>query len=170
MTGQTSKDSPKTSEWTYKGKIFTEEMIGDSFGFVYLITCTLTGRKYIGKKFFSFSRTRKPLKGFKRKRRDRVKSDWETYFGSNRELNEDVVKHGSDKFTREILRLCASKSECTYWEAKYIFERDALIDPCYYNQWVSVKINMKHAKSFDSHNNQKKVPQKSYVQSPKNGV
>ncbi len=32
---------------------FTEDMIGDAFGMVYLITHNKTGKKYVGKKFFT---------------------------------------------------------------------------------------------------------------------
>lgn len=36
--------------WTHNGAEFTDDMIGKHMGFVYLITNTLDGRKYIGKK------------------------------------------------------------------------------------------------------------------------
>ena len=47
---------------------FTEEDIGEAFGFVYLITHNSTGKKYIGKKFFTKSKT-KQVKGKKKKTR-----------------------------------------------------------------------------------------------------
>ncbi len=66
---------------------FTEEHIGEAFGFVYMITHLKTGRKYIGKKFFTKSKTRQ-VKG--KKKRSRVSSDWMTYWGSNKKLQEEV--------------------------------------------------------------------------------
>ena len=39
--------------WTYNGRVFTQDMAEDYFGFVYLITNTKTGMKYIGKKFLT---------------------------------------------------------------------------------------------------------------------
>ena len=66
--------------WKYKEQEFTEEMIGDNYGFVYLITNTVNGRKYIGKKFFYSSKT-KQVKG--KKKRYKVFSDWQTYYGSS---------------------------------------------------------------------------------------
>jgi len=38
--------------WTYKSEDFTEDLIGDNYGFVYIITNQVTNKKYIGKKFF----------------------------------------------------------------------------------------------------------------------
>ena len=83
------------------------------FGFVYLITHNPTGRKYIGKKFFTKAGTRQ-IKG--KKKKIRKTSDWETYWGSNTELQAEVTKNGEEQYTREILHLCKSRSECSYWE------------------------------------------------------
>ena len=38
--------------WIYEGRPFTSDDIGDYYGFVYCITNTSTGRKYIGRKYF----------------------------------------------------------------------------------------------------------------------
>ena len=111
------------------------------FGFVYLITHNPTGRKYIGKKFFTKAGTRQ-IKG--KKKKIRKTSDWETYWGSNTELQEDVKKLGEENFTRRILYLCKSRSECSYRETKEIFIRDALLSENYYNSWVSCKIHKAH--------------------------
>jgi len=48
--------------WTYNGKEFTEDHIDEYFGIVYLITNLKSGRKYVGKKFFTQS-GRKQIKG-----------------------------------------------------------------------------------------------------------
>ena len=73
-----------------------------------------------------------------------VDSDWKTYHGSNLELNEQVKANGDGGFTRTILKLCKSKSECSYWEAKYQFEYDVLLSDEYYNSWISVRVTKKH--------------------------
>ena len=52
-------------------------------GFVYLITNTTNGRMYIGKKLARFKRSRPPLKGRKNKRRYKVDSEWQDYYGSS---------------------------------------------------------------------------------------
>jgi hypothetical protein len=120
---------------------FTEDMIGDAFGMVYLITHIKTGKRYIGKKFFTKSKT-KQVKG--KKKRTRVKSDWETYYGSNKVLQEEVKQNGPDQYTREILHLCKTRSECSYWENWEIFHRHALLSENYYNEWTSCRIRKDH--------------------------
>ena len=120
---------------------FTEDMIGDAFGMVYLITHIKTGKRYIGKKFFTKSKT-KQVKG--KKKRTRVKSDWETYYGSNKVLQEEVKQNGSDQYVREILHLCKTRSECSYWENWEIFHRHALLSENYYNEWTSCRIRKDH--------------------------
>ena len=120
---------------------FTEEHIGEAFGFVYMITHLKTGRKYIGKKFFTKSKT-KQVKG--KKKRSRVSSDWMTYWGSNKKLQEEVKENGEDQYVREILHLCKTRSECSYWETWEIFSRHALMHESYYNEWVSCRIRKDH--------------------------
>ena len=120
---------------------FTEDMIGDAFGMVYIITHTPTGKKYVGKKFFTKAKTRQ-VKG--KKKRSRVASDWITYWGSNKELQEEVKKNGEEQYTREILHLCKSRSELSYWESFEIFSRHALMSESYWNQWISCKIRKDH--------------------------
>ena len=92
--------------WQHNNTDFTEEQIGENYGFVYRITNLKTGKKYIGKKFFYSSKT-KQVKG--KKKRLKVSSDWQTYYGSNEELKKDVIIHGKECFKREILHLCLSK-------------------------------------------------------------
>lgn len=111
------------------------------FGFVYLITHNPTGRKYIGKKFFTKAGVRQ-IKG--KKKRIRKASDWELYWGSNEILQQEVKQNGEGQYTREIMHLCKSRSECSYWETYEIFSRHALLSDSYYNSWCSCKIHKKH--------------------------
>ena len=71
--------------WIYEGRPFTSDDIGDYYGFVYCITSTVTGRKYIGRKYFV--QKRKPKGG---KRRVTSESDWKRYYGSSDELKRDI--------------------------------------------------------------------------------
>jgi hypothetical protein len=127
---------------------FTPEDAEGYFGFVYLITHSSTGRRYIGKKFFTKSKT-KQVKG--KKKKIRVQSDWLDYYGSNAELVEEV-KGKEDEYVREILHLCKTRSECAYWETWEIFSRHALLNPSYYNQWVSCKIRKANLSLKDAFN------------------
>ena len=131
--------------WQYNDKDFTEDLIGENYGFVYQITNVVSGRKYIGKKFFYSAKT-KQVKG--KKKRIKVSSDWQTYYGSSAELTKDVLSLGNEKFTREIIHLCLSKGDCGYLEAKEQFVRGALESNEYYNTWIMVRVRKSHLKGI----------------------
>jgi hypothetical protein len=125
--------------WLYNNVEFVD--ISDYVGFVYIITNLTNNRKYIGKKNFYFSRS-KQVNG--KKKRYKIESDWKDYYGSNKELAQDVETLGKNNFKREILRLCKSKGEFGYFEAKYQFEHNVLESDEYYNSWIMCRIHKKH--------------------------
>ena len=140
--------------WLYENNqidILPEECVG----FVYLITNNITDRKYIGKKLAKFSRTSYrvvKLKNGKKKRkkiRGKIESDWQTYFGSNIELNQDIDRLGAGNFTREILYYCRSKAECSYIEAREQFQRKVLESNDYYNGQISVRVHGSHIRKLN---------------------
>ena len=112
----------------------------NAFGFIYEITNTINGKKYIGKKQMTRKIRRKPLKGKKRKRIDHIESDWKTYTGSSDALNLDISTLGIDKFIFKILKFCNSKFELSYFEAKMQFEKDVLLSEDYYNGIINCRI------------------------------
>ena len=126
-------------QWTYQGKK-VEILPEDIEGFVYLITNTTNGRKYIGKKLAKFKKTKPPLKGKKNKRRSKVESDWKEYWGSSDHLIADVEQLGQENFTREILYMCKSRGLMSYLEAKEQFDRRVLETDDYYNGIINVRV------------------------------
>lgn len=128
--------------WTYKDKEVTE-IPAEFIGFVYLITNTSNDRKYIGKKLTQFKRSKKPLKGRTNKRRYTVESDWRDYYGSSDELTADVELLGKDKFKREIMFWCSSKSELSYIEAREQFTHKVLESKQWYNGHIRVRVHQK---------------------------
>lgn len=128
-------------EWMFEGKPLDESILDNYIGFVYLITNDTNKKKYIGKKLLKRRKT-KQVNG--KKKRFLVDSDWKVYYGSNKELNEDVLRLGEENFTREILRFCLSKGECNYFEAAYQFEHKVLERNDYYNSWITVKVSRSH--------------------------
>jgi hypothetical protein len=135
--------------WTHQGTI-VNELPEDCVGFVYCITNLINNRKYIGKKLGKFSKTTyktvKLKNGTKKKKkiRSKIDSDWQTYFGSNLELNKDVEQLGTENFKREILYYCKSKAECSYIEAREQFDRKVLESKDYYNGQISVRVHGSH--------------------------
>jgi hypothetical protein len=138
--------------WLFESTL-VETLPEDCAGFVYLITNTVSGRKYIGKKLAKFSRTTvrtvKLKNGNKKKKkiRSKIDSDWLTYWSSSDELKADVAALGEANFKREILRYCNSKNELSYYEAKYQFEHGVIEKPDeYYNTWIMCRVHRKHLK------------------------
>ena len=135
--------------WYYQDTII-EELPEDCVGFVYLITNVTSGRKYIGKKLAKFSKTSykvvKLKNGAKKKKkiRSKIDSDWREYYGSNLELNADVLKLGKENFKRQVLYYCKSKSECSYIEAREQFTHKVLESKDYYNGQISVRVHGSH--------------------------
>jgi hypothetical protein len=127
-----------------------ETLPEDCVGFVYMITNITNDRKYIGKKLAKFSKTTykivKQKNGTKKRKkiRSKVDSDWREYYGSSPELTADVIKLGTENFTREILYYCKSKSECSYIEAREQFTRKVLESTDYYNGHIQVRVHGSH--------------------------
>lgn len=132
--------------WLYDGKEITSAP-EDYQGFVYQITELDTGMMYIGKKFFWKPKVLPKTKTRKRRVRTRVESDWKDYYGSNKLVIQLVEEKGRDNYKREILKLCKTKGECSYYEAKLQFEKDVLLNPKYYNEFIGCKINSSHLKN-----------------------
>lgn len=130
--------------WYYGDKEFTSDMIGDYVGYVYCITDKTNNKKYIGKKNFWSTRRLKPLKGQKRKRIKKMESDWMNYYGSNEEVKLLLEESGPDRFHREILRLCKTKGDMSYYEMKEQIDRSVLFSDEYYNEFIGGKIHSRH--------------------------
>ena len=112
----------------------------NAYGFIYLITNTVTGKKYIGKKQMQTVKKRPPLKGKTRKRSYVAETDWKYYTSSSNEVNKDIIVYGKDSFKFEILQFCNSKSALAYFEAKQQFDREVLLKEDYYNGIINLRI------------------------------
>jgi hypothetical protein len=133
-------------QWIYKNQP-VEQLPEDCVGFVYIITNTVSGRMYVGKKLARFKTTRYKMhtqkngKKVRKKIRGAVASDWQEYHGSSDQLNRDVESIGRDQFRREILYYCRSKAECNYIEAREQFARKVLESDQYYNGHIRVRVH-----------------------------
>ena len=128
--------------WLYKNKEINsiEDMPTDTFGFVYLVTHTPSGKKYLGKKQLIANRTLPPLKGQKKKRKIQKESDWKTYYGSQAEI-KTLVKESQDmlEFVREIRIFVSTKKLLGYYENKLLYAYDVLENDEYLNSNISGK-------------------------------
>ena len=129
--------------WYYNNELF--ELTPEEYqGFVYQITELHTNKKYIGKKNFWKPKILPINKTRKRRVRTRVESDWKTYFSSSSQIQKLVEESGEEKFKREILKLCKTKGEMSYYEAKLQFENDVLFRDNYYNEFIGCRVHSKH--------------------------
>jgi len=132
--------------WIYKNEP-VEQLPEDCVGFVYIVTNSISGRMYVGKKLARFKTTRYKMhtqkngKKVRKKIRGAVASDWQDYYGSSDQLNRDVESIGRDRFKREILYYCRSKAECNYIEAREQFARKVLESDQYYNGHIRVRVH-----------------------------
>ena len=107
-------------------------------GFVYRVQNLITGQIYIGKKNFFTKRkknlTKKELSTDKRRKTYKhvvKEGDWMTYWGSNDELNQDVLRQGEPFFRREMIALATSSKALSYLEVKYQFQYGVLENESY---------------------------------------
>ena len=131
--------------WLYKGKEIKElsDMPGDPFGFIYVVTHTPTGRKYLGKKqLMSVQKKalgKKELALITDKRASKSKivrkeSDWKTYYGSHSEIKSLIKEGKQSEFSREILIFTPNKKLHTYYENKFLFMKGVIeLDSNYIN-------------------------------------
>lgn len=118
------------------------------FGFVYIIKNNHPDiiknngkRYYIGCKQCKKRVKCKPLKGKTRNRIQYKDNDVEKYWGSSKELLEDIGKYGIEHFTREVLQLCDSKFDMKYSELQYQLLANALFDDRFYNGILNVRLH-----------------------------
>lgn len=123
---------------------FVEDMINNPefnpenyFGYIYMTEFLNLGKLYIGKKQF-FSNLNKKLGKkelillpIKRGKKPTTKlvinpSNWENYYGSEKEVIELAKTEPKDKIIRYVLKLCKTKKELTYYETKFLFLNEVL--------------------------------------------
>ena len=123
--------------WFYNSKVVNDisDLPNHEFleGFVYKITNLKTGQIYIGKKSLYSNlkkrigvREKQATKTRKTFHRIRKESDWQKYYGSSKDLLEDIQRLGKENFKREILELCCSKKYLSYSEFAYQVKFDVL--------------------------------------------
>ena len=129
--------------WKYKG-VELDQIPEKAVGFVYVITSKINGKTYFGKKIFHFTRSK--VEGGKKKK-VKSESDWRTYYGSSKSLQDDIEIYGKDAFTREIIHICYNKGTMSYLELREQMDHRVLENPhLFYNDSVLARIKRSHVK------------------------
>jgi hypothetical protein len=132
--------------WVYNSKPITNlnDFPKDTFGFIYIVKNNDTNKSYIGKKVLYHNKKVKlgkkevaELTGVGRKPTTKIvtkESDWETYYGSNKEVMQLIKEGKQDLFTRTIIKLAPNKKLLTYYETQALFTYKVLEQPeSFYN-------------------------------------
>ena len=130
-------------EWMWNNMVVNIPPEG-SIGFVYRITNMINGKMYIGKKTLVQVKSKRVGN---RNKRLLVESNWREYWGSNKELLEDIAYHGEVNFNREILHWCKTKGDASYLELKEQILYGVLeTTDKFYNRYIGARIHSKHLK------------------------
>jgi hypothetical protein len=132
--------------WVYNSKPITNlnDFPKDTFGFIYIVKNNDTNKSYIGKKVLYHNKKVKlgkkevaELTGVGRKPTTKIvtkESDWETYYGSNKEVIQLIKDGKQDLFSRTIIKLASNKKLLTYYETQALFTYKVLEHPeSFYN-------------------------------------
>ena len=132
--------------WVYNSKPITNlnDFPKDTFGFIYIVKNNDTNKSYIGKKVLYHNKKVKlgkkevaELTGVGRKPTTKIvtkESDWESYYGSNKEVIQLIKDGKQDLFTRTIIKLAPNKKLLTYYETQALFTYKVLEHPeSFYN-------------------------------------
>jgi hypothetical protein len=132
--------------WVYNSKPITHinDFPKDTFGFIYIVKNNDTNKSYIGKKVLYHNKKVKlgkkevaELTGVGRKPTTKIvtkESDWESYYGSNKEVMQLIKEGKQSLFTRTIIKLAPNKKLLTYYETQALFTYKVLEHPeSFYN-------------------------------------
>ena len=88
-------------------------VIQNPYGFIYITTCLINGKRYLGQRKFNKGR--------------------QTYLGSGTAFSRAVKKYGKDNFVKEIIEVCFSSEELNEAERKYSVFFDVVGNKDFYN-------------------------------------
>lgn len=87
--------------------------IVEPYGFIYITTNLINGKRYIGQKQFI--------------------NNWEIYLGSGKILKKAIKKYGKDNFIRDIVDIAYNKEQLNQLEKEWIKNYKAVGEDMYYN-------------------------------------
>lgn len=90
-------------------------MYKEYYGFVYLTTSKINGKRYIGQRYYD------------------TKEQWKLYLGSGKILKDAIKKYGRNNFTVEILENCKTKEILNNSEKYWIKKYNAISNDSFYN-------------------------------------
>ena len=130
--------------WKFKGKEITssKQLPEGAIGFIYIMNLS-DGKQYIGRKNL-YSKRKKPLgkkaltlitdKRLKKYEVVIKESDWASYNSSNKSINLGLKEGNLNIESKEIIKICFTEKQMTYFETQALFCYGVLEHPeNYYN-------------------------------------
>ena len=149
--------------WEFKGKEITniKQLPEGAVGFIYILTFS-DGKRYIGRKSL-YSVRKKPLgkkalaqikdKRLKKYEIIKKESDWNKYYSSNKTIKEKMKSGDLEIESREIIKVCFTEKQMTYFETQALFCYGVLEYPeQYYNDNILGKFYKKDLSNEESDN------------------
>ena len=103
--------------------VFSGDLIGDFYGFVYNITNVQNGRQYIGRKYFWQKRKLDLVLKMENGVELHLKATGATTMDLVQKLKQDVEKYGRDSFRRTILSLHETPGKVNYEETRQLLHK-----------------------------------------------
>ena len=92
-----------------------EKIINEPYGFIYITTNMVNGKKYLGQRKFD------------------KKGDWKTYLGSGEAFKNAIRRYGKENFVRNLVCFCYSKDELNKAERDISVFLNVVEDRNWYN-------------------------------------
>lgn len=98
-----------------------EKIINEPYGFIYITTNMVNGKRYLGQKRFEYG------------------TDWRSYLGSGQALRAAINLYGKEKFSRNVVCFCYSEDELNQVEYDLSVFLDVVKSPDWYNMILGGK-------------------------------
>jgi hypothetical protein len=131
--------------WIFKGSELQDSDIPNTAeGFIYLITYTPTGQRYIGRKLLTKAHRRQKNKKIIK---SRVESDWRDYWSSSPDIQRIIEEEGgTSNFIREVLVFCSGKALLNYAEECLQYSLGAMESDEWLNSNIRAKVFKRNIK------------------------
>jgi hypothetical protein len=131
--------------WLYKGSELQDTDIpATAEGFIYLITYTPTGQRYLGRKLLTKAHRRQKNKKIIK---SRIDSGWRDYWSSSPDIQRIIEEEGGPaNFTREILVFCTNKALLNYAEECMQYTLGAMESDNWLNSNIRAKVFKRNIK------------------------
>lgn len=132
--------------WLYKGSELQDTDIPvTAEGFIYLITYTPTGQRYLGRKLLTKAHRRQKNKKIIK---SRVESDWRDYWSSSPDIQRIIEEEGSTaNFIREVLIFANTRGQLNYLEEKFLYSVGSMESDDWLNSNIRAKMFKRNIKN-----------------------